>query len=182
MTFFGAFARLGGMLIRTPKSAKFLIIRFSAYGDVIQTLSVPAGIQHTYPDAEIHFITRKDMAPLLENHPAIARVWAFDRKDKPWKLVKLALSMRGEKFTHIYDAHNNMRSRLVVWTLRPWGFLGLGAQFIRRSIRRWKRFLLFRFRVNTFEMPFSGQRDLLEPLQPWGISKQAPPGAANFSK
>ncbi|KYG63133.1 heptosyltransferase [Bdellovibrio bacteriovorus] len=168
------------MLVRTPKSAKFLIIRFSAYGDVIQTLSVPAGIKQTYPEAEIQFITRKDMAPLLENHPAIDRVWAFDRKDKPWKLVKLAMSMRGEKFTHIYDAHNNMRSRLVVWTLRPWGFLGLGAKFIRRSIRRWKRFLLFRFRINKFEMPFSGQRDLLEPLQPWGVSKLAPPAPQLF--
>jgi ADP-heptose:LPS heptosyltransferase len=73
-----------------------------------------------------------------------------------------------------------MRSRLVVWTLRPWGFLGIGAKFIRRSIRRWKRFLLFRFRINTFEMPFSGQRDLLEPLQPWGVSKQAPPAPQMF--
>lgn len=168
------------MLVRTPKNAKFLIIRFSAFGDVVQTLSVPAGIRQAYPEAEIHFITRKDMAPLLKNHPALQRIWEFDRKDKPWHLVQLAWRMRREKFTHIYDAHNNMRSRLVVWTLRPLGFLGFGAHFIRRSIRRWKRFLLFRFRVNTFEMPFSGQRDLLEPLQPWGISKQAPPAPQIF--
>lgn len=168
------------MLVRTPKSAKFLIIRFSAFGDVVQTLSVPAGIKETYPDAEIHFITRKDMAPLLENHPAIHRIWAFDRKETPWKLIRLAMQMRPENFTHIYDAHNNMRSRLVVFTLRPLGFLGVGAKFIRRSIRRWKRFLLFRFRINKFEMPFSGQRDLLEPLQPWGVSKKAPPAPQLF--
>lgn len=146
----------------------------------MQTLSVPAGIKAAYPDAEIHFITRKDMAPLLQNHPAIDRIWEFHRKDKPWQLVKLAMQMRPEAFTHIYDAHNNMRSRLVVWTLRPLGFLGIGAHFIRRSIRRWKRFLLFRLRINKFEMPFSGQRDLLEPLQPWGVNRIAPPAPQIF--
>ncbi|WP_413942876.1 glycosyltransferase family 9 protein [Bdellovibrio sp. HCB-162] len=156
------------------KTAKFLIIRFSAFGDVVQTLSVPSAIKQTYPDAEIHWVTRKDMAPLLKGHPNIDRVWEFDRKAGLGGLINLTMQMRRENFTHIYDAHNNMRSRVISWVLRPLGFLGVGAHFIRRSIRRWKRFLLFRFRINTFEMPFSGQRDLLEPLLPWGISKTPP--------
>lgn len=162
------------MILRTPKSAKFLIIRFSAFGDVVQTLSVPSAIKAQYPEAEVHWVTRKDMGPLLKNHPQIDRVWEFDRKAGLRGLLGLCFLMRRENFTHIYDAHNNMRSRVIAWILRPWGFLGLGAHFIRRSIRRWKRFLLFRFRINTFEMPFSGQRDLLEPLAPWGIAKTLP--------
>jgi ADP-heptose:LPS heptosyltransferase len=40
-------------------------------------------------------------------------------------------------------------------------------------MRRWKRFLLFKFRMNLFEMPFNGQRDLIEPLEKWGISKNS---------
>ncbi len=168
------------MLVRDPKNAKFLIIRFSAFGDVVQTLSVPAAIKNTYPEAQIHWITRKDMAPLLKGHPAINQVWDFDRKEGVLGLIKLTRALRGEKFTHIYDAHNNARSRIIVSILRPWGFLGVGPQFIRRSIRRWKRFLLFRLRINTFEMPFSGQRDLLEPLLPWGVSKFPPPAPQIF--
>jgi hypothetical protein len=54
-------------------------------------------------------------------------------------------------------------------------FKNLKQKILQRSIRRWKRFLLFRFRINQFEMPFSGQRDLLEPLQAWGVSKNPPP-------
>lgn len=162
------------MLVRDPNSAKFLIIRFSSFGDVVQTLSVPSAIKETYPNAEIHWITRKDMAPLLKNHPNIHRIWEFDRKAGLKGLIKLCLQMRKEGFTHIYDAHNNMRSRVISWILRPLGILGMGPKFIRRSIRRWKRLLLFKFRINTFEMPFNGQRDLLEPLQPWGISRKAP--------
>lgn len=162
------------MLVRDPKSAKFLIIRFSSFGDVVQTLSVPSALKASFPGAEVHWITRKDMAPLLKNHPNIDKIWEFDRKAGLPGLIKLCLQMRKEGFTHIYDAHNNMRSRVISWILRPLGFLGVGPKFIRRSIRRWKRLLLFKFRINTFEMPFSGQRDLLEPLQSWGVSKKAP--------
>ncbi|KYG60900.1 heptosyltransferase [Bdellovibrio bacteriovorus] len=168
------------MLIRDPKSAKFLIIRFSSFGDVVQTLSVPAAIKKTYPEAQVHWVTRKDMASLLLNHPAIDRIWEFDRKAGFKGLLRLCLQMRQEGFTHIYDAHNNTRSRVISFLLRPLGFMGLGPAFIRRSIRRWKRFLLFRLRINTFEMPFSGQRDLLEPLLPWGVSKYAPPAPQIF--
>ncbi|WP_347357480.1 glycosyltransferase family 9 protein [Bdellovibrio sp.] len=168
------------MLVRDPKNAKFLIIRFSSFGDVVQTLSVPSAIKASFPEAEIHWITRKDMAPLLTSHPNIDKIWAFDRKEGLKGLIHLCVQMRREGFTHIYDAHNNMRSRVITWVLRPLGVLGVGPKFIRRSIRRWKRFLLFKFRINTFEMPFSGQRDLLEPLQPWGISKSSPPAPQIF--
>ena len=168
------------MQARAPKSAKFLIIRFSAFGDVVQTLSVPPAIKRAFPDAQVQWITRKDIAPLIRSHPAIDKVWELDRKAGLIGLIRLALTMRSEQFTHIYDAHNNLRSRVLVQILRPLGWLGLGPQFIRRSIRRWKRFLLFRFRINTFEMPFSGQRDLLEPLAPWGIAKVAPPAPQLF--
>lgn len=146
----------------------------------MQTLSVPAAIKKLYPDAEIHWVTRKDMAPLLQNHPAIDRIWEFDRKKKLSGLIRLCFQMRKEKFTHIYDAHNNSRSRVISWILRPMGWLGIGPQFIRRSIRRWKRFLLFKLRINKFEQPFSGQRDLLEPLVKWGIPKMAPPSPQIF--
>jgi ADP-heptose:LPS heptosyltransferase len=135
---------------------------------------VPSAIAQAFPEAEIHWITRKDMAPLLRNHPHIHKVWEFDRKAGALGLMKLVWSMRPEKFTHIYDAHNNSRSRIISFILRPFGFMGVGPKFIRRSIRRWKRFLLFRFRINKFEQPFNGQRDLLEPLQKWGVSKAAP--------
>lgn len=180
VTFFGGFVKLRGMQTRDPKSAKILIIRFSAFGDVVQTLSVPSALKKAFTQSEIHWVTRKDMSPLLTNHPAIDKVWEFERKSGLLGLIKEAFKLREVGFTHIYDAHNNMRSRVLVWILRPCVFFHLGPHFIRRSIRRWKRFLLFQFRINTFEKPFSGQRDLLEPLTPWGVSKVPPPAPQIF--
>ncbi len=152
---------------------KLLIIRFSSFGDVTQCLSVPTVLKEHFPNCEIHWVTREDMAPLLKNHPAIDQVWEFSRKQGEPGLMNLAKNLRKEQFTRVYDGHNNLRSHLITLFLRfPW--IGQRPQLLRRSIRRWKRLLLFRFRINTFQQPFSGQRDLIEPLQAWGLSLKLP--------
>lgn len=158
--------------------SKILIIRFSSFGDVTQCLSVPSALQKKISDCEIHWVVRKDLSSLLENHPAIHHIWAYDRKSGLSGLLRMIWKLRAEKFTHIYDAHNNLRSWLINLFLLPPLDLSRSfhpPQWIVRSIRRWKRFLLFNFRVNLFEQPFSGQRDLLEPLTKWGIEKNLPP-------
>jgi ADP-heptose:LPS heptosyltransferase len=51
---------------------------------------------------------------------------------------------------------------------------------LRKSQKRWQRFLLFRFRKNLYRQPFSGQRDLLEPLSSWGVDEVLPPAPQLF--
>lgn len=159
-------------LLAILKIVKILVIRFSSFGDVTQSLSVPSALAERFPDAEIHWVTRGEFAPLIEGHPRVRRVWKFDRRQGLRGLWHMARQLRREKFDRVYDAHNNLRSRMLsTWLWRP------GQRSVRRSMKRWKRWLLFRFRVNLFEQPFSGQRDLLEPLQEWGIPKVPSPAA-----
>ncbi len=88
------------------------------------------------------------------------------------------LSLRREKFTHIYDAHNSLRSRFVTCFLAPsilsFVFPFFSIKVLCKSQKRWWRFLLFRFRINKYRQPFSGQRDLLEPLKKWGLKENLP--------
>lgn len=154
----------------SSKPLKVLLIRFSSFGDVTQCLSVPSRLKELGPSVEIHWVTRLDFVSLIETHPAVKHVWALDKKQGLPGLFRLILQLRRENFTHIYDAHNNLRSRLV-----RWGLFSFFTHTLIKSQKRWKRFLLFRFRRNTFEQPFSGQRDLLEPLQKWGLQKTLPP-------
>ena len=154
---------------------KILIIRFSSIGDVLQTLSVPGRLREVFPQAEIHWVTREDFKTIVQRHPAVHKVWTVQKGEGLFSLLKLAKALRSERFSHIYDAHNNLRSRVICASLN--GFLGwrrLTHQFLRRSIFRWKRFLLFKFRINNFQMPFSGQRDLLLPLERWGVPFKLP--------
>lgn len=156
---------------------KILLIRFSSFGDVLQTLSVAGRLGTSFPHAEIHWVTREDFVPLIERHPQVHKVWSLRKGSRFRDLLVLGQELRKERFTHIYDAHNNLRSRLLGWVLN--GFLGWRLwtgqhRFLRRSIYRWKRFLLFRFHKNLFPKPFSGQFALLEPLRKWGLPVEAP--------
>ena len=157
---------------------KFLIIRFSSLGDVTQALSLPSRLSELSEQAEIHWVTRTDMAPLIEGHPFVSKIWKYDRSSGMTGLFQLIWALKKEGFSHIYDAHNNLRSHLISSFLRPplaFSRIFDPPLFLRKSQKRWKRFLLFRFRINKFEMPFSGQRDLLEPLTQWGLVKIPPP-------
>ncbi len=147
---------------------KVLIIRFSSIGDVTQALSIPGLIKTYLPSAEIHFVTREDLSSLAENNPNIQHVWKLNRKTGFSGLLKLVSELRKEKFTHLYDAHNNLRSLLI----RSLLFV---PSTLVRPMYRFKRFLLIRFQKNLFEKPFSGQRDLLKPLEKWNFKFFLPP-------
>ena len=156
---------------------KVLIIRFSSFGDVLQTLSVAGRIAEVYPQAKIQWVTRDEFVPLVSTHPAIRKVWSVPKGAGFKEIWELGGVLEAEGFTHVYDAHNNLRSHILsvringfaawrVWTGR--------LQFLRRSIYRWKRFMLFRFRKNLFPKPFNGQGALLAPLAKWNIPPQLP--------
>lgn len=146
---------------------KILIIRFSSIGDLTQALSIPGFIKSYVAQAEIHFVTRKDLAPIVENHPAVEKLWVLDRELGLRGLITLAKELRAENFTHVYDAHNNMRSLVIRFCVQA-------EKTLVRPMMRLKRFLLIRFQKNYFEKPFSGQRDLLKPLEKWGMPFKLP--------
>lgn len=157
---------------------KILLIRFSSFGDVLQTLSVLGRLAVEFPQAEIHWVTREEYVGSIASHPRLRKVWSLKRGAGLSDLLTLGRQLKAERFTHIYDAHNNLRSQILGWQLN--GFLGWRRwtgrhRFLRRSLYRWKRFLLFRFHRNYFPKPFSGQFALLEPLQKWGLTTAAPP-------
>lgn len=146
---------------------KILVIRFSSIGDLTQALSVPALIKESHPQAEVHFLTRSDMTSLLVNNPLIARLWSVDKSHGVSGLFKIATDLNKEKFDYIYDAHNNLRSLII-------RSLVFSRKTIVRPMYRFKRFLLLNFKINLFEKPFSGQRDLLKPLEKMGIPFHLP--------
>jgi lipopolysaccharide heptosyltransferase I len=61
-------------------SARILIVRLSAHGDVIHTLPLLAAIKRHKPDAFVGWLVEASAAPLLENHPLIDRLHVVDRK------------------------------------------------------------------------------------------------------
>ena len=92
---------------------KFLIIRFSSIGDIIQCMGIIDGIREHFPDAEIHWIARKDMSSFLAMDKRIGKIWAFDKALGLKGLLKIARQLREEHYDYIHDAHSNIRSNIL---------------------------------------------------------------------
>lgn len=152
---------------------KVLIIRFSSFGDIVQCSSVVELIRQKFcSSCEVHWVTRKDFENLVKLNAGIDRVWALDKKTGLSGLLKLAWTLRKENFTHIYDAHNNLRSKIL--NLFLLGRLNIPNRVVR-SKDRIKRILLFTFRINTFPKPFIGISSYMAPLEHWGMQRGQSP-------
>src|SRR5690349_77986 len=97
---------------------KLLIIRFSSFGDIVQSMAVPRAFLDVYPDSQVDWLTREDFAELLRQQPTIHRVHSYPRSAGVFGLMKLALGLSQAGYTHVYDAHANLRSSLVMFILR----------------------------------------------------------------
>ncbi len=149
---------------------KILIIRFSSFGDIVQAMGVLGPIMSSHSGTQIDWVCRQDMRSFLEGQPHISKLWIFDRKLGLKGLWSLSGELFSENYTHLYDAHSSLRSlwlRIFLW-LR--GFRG---EVIIRSKERWRRFLLFKLRRNTFENPYKGVNSYLAPLIKWNIKGEA---------
>ncbi|PVX51725.1 heptosyltransferase-2 [Balneicella halophila] len=165
------------------KKIKILIIRFSSIGDVLQCMGIIGGIRKRYPSAEIHWVVRSDIAPILEIDSRIDKIWAFDKNNGFKGLWDLTGKLHKENFTHIYDAHSNIRSNIIKLSLCPFWKRWIGAtpKYTLRSKNRLKRILLFNFRVNLFPKPFEGMVSYQKPLEKWGITElHIAPNSWNF--
>lgn len=153
---------------------KVLIIRFSSFGDIVQCSSVVELIRQKFSSDghknEIHWATRADFDFLVKLNLEVDKVWALEKKLGLLGLLKFALFLRFQNFTHVYDAHNNLRSNIINFFLMTrWH----KPHFVNRSKERWKRFLLFYFRINKFSKPFIGIESYIAPLSKWKISSQS---------
>ena len=83
------------------KPGKILLVRFSALGDVIQTLPILTMLRDGFPDAKIGWAIDTELAPAIEGHPALDYVHRCSRRSwsralsNPGKWPQAAREFRG---------------------------------------------------------------------------------------
>lgn len=144
---------------------KVLIIRFSSFGDIIQSLSAVNCLKEEGDDFQIHFLTKSEFASVVGVHPDIDIVWKYDKSSGILGLWSLARQLVRQHYDLYYDAHATMRTfllRLMIRLLTPPTYLN----WLKRSKNRWKRFLFFKLnKREVFELPFRGALSYVTPLQ-----------------
>lgn len=116
--------------------AKFLIIRFSSIGDIVLTSPVVRCLRNRFPEAEIHYLTKKRNADLLAANPYIDKIQFLDGS-----LSDIIPDLKKEKYDYIIDLHNNIRSLSVKMALQTKSF-----SFHKLNINK---FLLTFLKINT---------------------------------
>lgn len=168
-----------------PRHHRLLIIRFSSFGDIVQAIGVPTAYKARFPGAKVDWLVREDFAGLLTPHPAIDHVERFSRHQGFWGLLRTAWRLSGQRYTHLYDAHSNLRSLFVVWTFCLHNLLHLlqgqpRIRISRRPKQRLRRWLFFKFRLPVLPRPFRGADSYHRPLLRWKLEPRAPDGAQFF--
>jgi len=90
---------------------KILIIRFSSLGDVLLTTPIVRSIRNNYPSAEIHFLTKKQFAPILENNPNINQIIKYDSQTERFKNIIKKIAKN--RYDLIIDLHSKLNSFLI---------------------------------------------------------------------
>ncbi|HRG39215.1 MAG TPA: glycosyltransferase family 9 protein, partial [Bacteroidia bacterium] len=84
---------------------KILIIRFSSIGDIILTTPVLRCLKKQLPEAEIHYLTKKNFRSILENNPYVSKIHTIEKD-----VSEIALALKEENFDEVIDLHNNLRT------------------------------------------------------------------------
>jgi len=114
---------------------KFLIIRFSSIGDIVLTTPIVRCLKNQVPDAEVHYLTKKQFLPVLEANPYIDKI--FTIKDKVSEVLH---ELRGETYDQIIDLHKNIRSKQVISKLNKHS-----SSFNKINIAKW---LVVNFKIH----------------------------------
>ncbi len=117
------------------KKTKFLILRFSSIGDIVLTTPVIRCIKLQYPNAEVHFATKKQFKVLVENNPYIDKYFLLENS-----LNNFIKTLQTEDYDYIIDLHNNLRTSIIKLKLNKKNF-----SFEKLNFKKW---ILVNLKIN----------------------------------
>ena len=108
-------------------------MRFGALGDVVLATPLLRAIGAAYPTAAVTVVTKAAWAPLLIDHPHVARVESLAPGES---LGVLARRLRSGAWDHRLDLHGSLRSRMLR-VLVGGRWRGCRTPRLRRAVRVW---------------------------------------------
>jgi ADP-heptose:LPS heptosyltransferase len=132
---------------------KFLIVRFSSIGDIVLTTPIIRAIHTKFPNAEIHYVVKKEYQIVIESNPYIDKIHPFQKNE-----TTFISDLKNEKFDYVIDLQKNRKSKQLVRALGVSHF-----SFNKLNFKKW--FWVY-FKINTLPLQhivdryFEGVKDL----------------------
>lgn len=96
-----------------------LIIQTAFIGDVVLALPVAQALHAQHPQARIHLLVRGGNEALLHNHPAIHRVWVWEKRTSKYKnLFKLIAHLRRTHFDLVVNCQRFFTTGVITACMR----------------------------------------------------------------
>ena len=114
---------------------KVLVVRFSSIGDIVLTTPVLRGLKEQVENVQIHYLTKKQFRPILQENPRIDKIYSMENH-----IDELVPELKKENYDIIIDLHNNLRTKSLKLKL------GISSQSINKL--NWKKWLLVKLKIN----------------------------------
>ena len=87
---------------------KILIIRFSSIGDIVLISPVFRCVKKQLSNADVHFLTKTSYKIVTAANPFIDKFFYYEDN-----MEELLARLKAEKYDHVIDLHNNIRSNKI---------------------------------------------------------------------
>ena len=135
---------------------RFLIVKTSALGDIVQSFFALSLLKQIHPKAKIHWVAEKMAKELLEDHPYIDEVICLESKKwkkHPWRLenrkafLAFVRKLRSHYYDAVFDLQGNCKSGCITFLTKAQYKVG----FNKLAVTEWPNILAtnYHIAVNT---------------------------------
>jgi len=135
---------------------RVLCVRFSSIGDVLLTTPLVRALHRRHPEAELYYVTKRAMAPLVIENPHLTQVITLEPGER---IIDLARRLRALGPTHGLDLHGSLRSTALRW-LVPCRWSGYSKRRLARTALIATKINLYGRHVPVPERYFEAAREL----------------------
>ena len=82
---------------------KILIIRMSSIGDIVLSTSFIESVKNKFPNSQIDFLIKKEFSDIVQNHPLIDNIIAYDKQSGINGLISVGRALKHKNYDAVYD-------------------------------------------------------------------------------
>ena len=141
---------------------KTLVIRFSSIGDIVLSMPLLRVLRAKFPDGQIDYLTKKEYAELVRTNHSLNVTHEYDATTGFEGLRALKERLKAERYTHVIDIHNSIRSRYVRRGLGTNRVCTLDKRIVERT-------MLVKLKKNIYKDIVSVADRYIEAASPLGL-------------